>query len=122
MIGTFLSGAVAASFLALGAGAFAAPRALAENYGIPLTDDAALAYVRGLGARDAVLGFIIIALLVRREHSALATTVGFSALVGASDFALVVAARRGDAPSSLAIHGIGTLGLLAVSGLVRSGL
>ncbi|GAC1441773.1 MAG: hypothetical protein NVS3B17_06450 [Vulcanimicrobiaceae bacterium] len=122
MIGSVFAALVAASFLALGAGAYVAPQKLGENYGLPSADPTAHGYIRALGARDAVLGLIILTLLVAKDRGALGATVALSALVGASDFAIVYAARGTTAKSSLAIHGTGTIGLLAVWGLLRSGL
>ncbi|GAC1311588.1 MAG: hypothetical protein NVS2B3_15300 [Vulcanimicrobiaceae bacterium] len=122
VIGSVLSALVALSFLGLGAGAAVAPGALAENYGLPSDDPTAHAYVRGLGARDAVLGLLVLRFLIAKARGPLSATVAFSALVGASDFAIVYAARGRVAKRNLAIHGGGTVGLLAVSGLVRAGL
>jgi hypothetical protein len=117
--GTLASALVAISFLGLAAGALAAPRALAENYGLPIDDATGDAYVRALGMRDAILGLIILTFLARGERGPLATAIGLSALVGASDFTIVAAQRRLEAPLSLAIHGTGTLGLLAIYALLR---
>jgi hypothetical protein len=119
VIGSIFSALVAISFLALGAGAYAAPAKLSENYGLPSTDPAAHGFVRALGARDAVLGLIILTFLIAKDRGALGATVALSALVGASDFAIVYAARGKTAKSSLAIHGIGTIGLLVVWALIR---
>ncbi|MBD5635093.1 MAG: hypothetical protein IAI49_11505 [Candidatus Eremiobacteraeota bacterium] len=59
--------------------------------------------------------------MLRRERSALATTVALCALVGASDFGLVATRRGRAAPLSLAIHASGTVGLLGIAALVRAG-
>jgi len=119
-VGPVLAGCVAASFLGLGAGALFAPRALAENYGLPVDEPKGIGYVRALGARDAILGLLTVAFLVQRDHRALATTVGLSALVGASDFAVIASTRGTEAPLSLAIHGTGTVGLLGIWALLRA--
>ena len=111
---------VAASFLGLGAGAAFAPQALSENYGLPVTNATALAYVRALGARDAVLGALVLWFLATRDRDALAATVALSALAGASDFAIVLGARGPAAAKNLAIHGGGTLGLVTVWQLLRA--
>jgi hypothetical protein len=116
-----LSVLVAASFLGLGAGSIAAPHALADNYGIPVGDATGVAYLRAVGMRDAVLGLVILAYVVRGNRDALAVAIALSALVGASDFTIVALNRGGAAPASLAIHGTGTLGLLAVWALLRQG-
>ncbi|GAC1545975.1 MAG: hypothetical protein NVS3B16_16040 [Vulcanimicrobiaceae bacterium] len=122
MFGSLFSALAALSFLSLAAGAFVAPTALAENYGLPVENDAARAYVRALGARDGVLGLLVITFLIAKARRPLGATVGLSALVGASDFAIVYTTRGLDAKKNLAIHGVGTVGLLAVWGLVRAGL
>ncbi len=119
-VGPFLAGCVAASFLGLGAGALFAPHALAENYGLPVDDATGFGYVRALGARDAILGLLTIAFLVQRNRRALATTIGLSALVGASDFAIIASTRGTAVPLSLAIHGTGTIGLLGIWALLRA--
>jgi len=121
VIGSTLSVCATLAFLGLGAGALAAPRALADNYGIAIEGPDQIAYLRAVGARDAVIGLMIAAFLARRERGPLAVALALSSLVGASDFALVAAARGRAAPLSLAIHGGGTLGLLVIAALVRAG-
>jgi len=122
VIGSVLSALVALSFFSLAAGALVAPTELAENYGLPVTGEPAVAYVRALGARDAVLGILILRFLATGARGSLGATVGLSALVGASDFSIVCAARGFDAKKNLAIHGLGTVGLVAVWAFVRAGL
>ena len=122
MIGSILSALAALSFLGLGAGSYFAPAALAENYGLPAKDETAFAYVRALGARDAVIGLIVLTFLIAKARGPLGATVALSALVGASDFAIVYGARGLAAKKNLAIHGVGTVGLLVVWALVRTGL
>jgi hypothetical protein len=121
VIGSALSVCAALAFLGVGSGAVAAPRALAQNYGIAVDGADQIAYVRAVGARDAILGLLILAFLARRERGPLAVTLALSAIAGASDFSLVAAARGRSAPLSLAIHGSGTVGLLAIAGFVRAG-
>jgi len=110
----------ALSFVGIGIGAAFAPEALADNYGIPIEDDTGRAYVRALGARDAILGILIAGFLASRNYQALSSTLGFSAIAGASDFALVLGMRGRSAPSSLAIHATGTFGLLYAATLFAS--
>lgn len=121
MFGLAISALAALSFLGIGAGAAFAPKALSVNYGIPVDDPAGFAYIRALGARDAVLGAIVLALMATRDHEALAVTLGLGALVGAADFSVVCGERGLAARQSLAIHGAGTLGLIAAALLVRAG-
>jgi len=121
VIGSFFSALVALAFVGLGAGACAAPEKLAQNYGLPSADATAHGYIRALGARDAVLGLLVLALLVAKDRGALGATVALCSLAGASDFAIVCAARGSAAKANLAIHGAGTVGLLGVWGLIRTG-
>ena len=120
LLGSLGATLVAISFLGLGAGSLAAPHALAENYGLPVEDETGIAYVRAVGMRDAVLGLVLLAFLVRREREPLAIVVGLSALVGASDFTIVGTRRGAAAPRSLAIHGTGTIGLIGIWALLRA--
>jgi hypothetical protein len=117
---TLLASLAACAFLSLGAGAFLAPQALSENFGLPVDDAKGFAYVGSLGIRDAVLGLLIARFLVTGNRSALEATLGISALAGASDFLTVARLRGGAAASSLFIHGGGTIGLLGIWALVRS--
>ena len=113
MIGSLLSALAALSFLGIGAGAAVAPAALSENYGVPVEDAAGCAYVRALGARDAVLGLLVATFALRGERRALTTAVGLATFVGASDLAIVAGLRGAAARTNLAIHAAGTLGLAA---------
>jgi hypothetical protein len=117
VIRSSLAWLAALSFIFVGVGAAFAPEALAENFGIPIEDDVARAYVRGVGSRDAILGILIATFLVTRNYRALATTLGVGALAGVTDFATVIAERGSAAAGSLAIHAAGTAGLLAASAL-----
>jgi hypothetical protein len=110
---------VACAFLGLGAGALVAPRALSRNFGLPVDDAAGAAYVGSLGARDAVLGLLVLTFWYTENRAALEATVGFSAIAGASDFVLVSRVRGTAAAPNLLLHGGGTLGLLAIWALLR---
>ena len=121
MIGSTLSALVALAFVGLGAGSFVVPRALAANYGLPVSTPTGVAYVRGLGVRDLVLGLLIGAFLIARvPRGVLAVTVALCALVGAGDFTLV-ATTPGANRRSLPIHGVGTAGLMVIWALLRAG-
>ncbi len=122
VIGSVLSALAALSFLGLGAGSLMAPGTLAENYGLPVRDETAFAFVRAVGARDAVLGLIVLTFLFSKARGPLGATVALAALIGASDFAIVYTTRGLAAKKNLAIHGLGTVGSLAVWSLVRAGL
>ena len=96
-----------------------APRALSRNFGLPVDDAAGAAYVGSLGARDAVLGLLVLTFWYTENRAALEATVGFSAIAGASDFVLVSRVRGTAAAPNLLLHGGGTLGLLAIWALLR---
>lgn len=121
VIGSTLSALVALAFVTLGAGSFVAPRALAGNYGLPVSDDTGVAYVRALGVRDLVLGLLTGAfLLARVPRGVLGVTVAFCALVGAGDFTLVATTPTANR-KCLPIHGFGTVGLVVIWALLRRG-
>jgi hypothetical protein len=111
---------VACAFLGLGAGSLVAPRALSKNFGLPVDDATGVAYVGSLGARDAVLGLLILTFWSTQNRAGLEATIGISALAGASDFVLVSRARGPAAAPNLLLHGGGTLGLLALWAFLRS--
>ncbi len=121
MTGVRLSACAALAFLGLGAGSLVAPRALARNYGLPVDAPDQIAYLRALGARDAVLGLLIASFASGRTPAPLAATLALSALVGAADFALVLGARGRSAAPNLLVHGGGAIGLLALAAIVRAG-
>jgi hypothetical protein len=118
MLASLLASLAALAFGAIGAGAALAPEKLSANFGIPVEDAAGRAYVRGLGARDAIVGMLIATFLASRNRPALAATLGIAALAGVSDFVVVFRERGSSAAGSLAIHASGTIGLLFVAGLV----
>jgi hypothetical protein len=121
LFGTILSTLVALAFLAIGVGAFAAARMSSEQYGIPARDPSSLADVRALGARDVVLGLIVIAFLIAKARGPLSVVVALSALVGLADFLIVLSERGPEGARSLAIHGTGTVGLLVTWAVLRAG-
>ena len=119
MIGSFVSTLVALAFLGLGAGAALAPADASRGYGVPAAASSEFAYVRAVGARDAVLGLLVFWFLVTGARGPLRATLAVSALVGASDFAIVLGTRGVAARGNLLVHAGGTLGLLAASRFVR---
>ncbi len=105
---------LAALFIAIGGGALAAPRFSARQYGLPLADENAdaLAFVRATGARDALLGALILASL--GERSALRRTLAWSALAGLADAGIVLA-RHG--PRFAHVFHLGGFAALALAAL-----
>ena len=123
VIGPTLSALVALAFIALGIGSYVAPRALAENYGLPISSATEIAYLRALGTRDLVLGLLVGRFLATAEsRAALRATVAVSAIVAAGDFSAVFGVRGGNAKTALAIHGSGIAGLLLVLALLARDL
>ena len=110
-----LFGGIAAVFAAIGAGAIVAPKASSGQYGLPSDDRGALAFVRGMGARDLVIAGMIFSSL--REPAALRRVLGWASLVGLADGCIVGLARgpkRQDA-----VHVAGFAGLVVAALLVR---
>ncbi len=110
-MGRLLTAASGAAFIALGAGALIAPKTFSGLFGLPAEEPTALAYVRATGARDALLGALVLA--SRNDAPALRRILGFSALLGLVD-AITVAALRGPRPQHIAHIG-GFLALAAAA-------
>jgi hypothetical protein len=121
MIGSLAAGMAGSAFLALGMGGLIAPGMSSTQYGLPTADRAALALVRALGARDLVLGIIVLTLLARRDRGALALVLGVSTIAAAGDAVAVAGGRRDAGPRQLSVHVGGAAALLAAWQLVRSG-
>ena len=111
MAGTIGLG-LAALFIAIGSGAVAAPRFSAAQYGVPAHDADALAFVRATGARDVLLGGLILASL--GERAALRRTLGWASLVGLADAAIVLG-RHGPRPQH--VFHLGGFAALALAAL-----
>ncbi len=119
MLGNALSALVALSLVAIGAGAFIAPRASAGQYGLPVDDAIGASYVRALGSRDLLLGLIIGSSLARgAPRRTLGTTISLCALTGMADFILVMT-TPGALRKRLPVHAVGILGLVALGALLR---
>jgi len=119
VLGKYGAGLAACALASLAVGSLVAPSPLAAQYGLPLSDDTSVAYVRAVGMRDLALAGLIFASLRRDDDRALEAVLAACAFVGACDFAIVLRGRGKGAGTSLAIHGAGTAGLIAISGLVR---
>jgi hypothetical protein len=112
-MGSLLSILSIASLFGVGIGATFAPEALAKNYGLALAegDDAGRGFVRALGARDAIIGAIALASVLRGDRDGVRRTLGITTFLAVADFTIVARARGLDAWTSLAIHGSGIVGL-----------
>jgi hypothetical protein len=104
--------ALGAAFAAIGAGALAAPRLSAAQYGLPTDDPTALALVRALGARDLAIGGALVS--NRDDRPALARICFWSTIVALAD-AAAVASVRGLRPQH-AVH-LGGAVALALAGI-----
>lgn len=121
MIGSIVAAMGGFAFFAIGIGALIAPGISSAQYGLPATDRTALAFVRAIGARDLVLGVIVLALLATKNRGALELVLSVSTLAAAGD-ALAVASGRSDAgPQQFSVHVGGAAALLLAWQLVRSG-
>ncbi len=108
-----LAGGAAALLVVIGAGGVIAPKISAGQFGIPLDDPAALAFVRAAGARDVILGAVMFASL--NDAKALRRVLAWSSLLGLAD-ALAVGSVRGLRPQHVVhLGGFAALALLALS-------
>jgi hypothetical protein len=121
MIGSIVAGMGGFAFFALGIGALVAPGIASAQYGLPVTDRTALALVRAVGARDLVLGIIVLLLLAARNRSALELVLGVSTLAAVGDAVAVSSGRSDAGPEQLGVHVGGAAALLLAWQLVRSG-
>ncbi len=121
MIGSIVAGLGGFAFFALGIGALIAPGISSAQYGLPATDRTALALVRAVGARDLVLGIIVLLLLAARNRSALELVLGVSTLAAVGDAVAVTSGRSESGPRQLGVHVGGAAALLLAWQLVRSG-
>jgi hypothetical protein len=96
----FLSPVVGITLVAIGLGALLAPRLSSRPLGLPVDDRNGRALVRALGARDLILGGIVLASL--DEPAMLRRVFGWSAVLGFLDAAVVVS-TRGPQPA-LILH------------------
>jgi len=119
LIGTVLSAVAALALVGLGAGALVAPERSAQTYGIASLERDVLAYVRGLGVRDLVLGALAALLLIAGKRNALAALFALAALAGLADFLIVWRARGAASRDSLRTHALGTFGLLVLAAILR---
>jgi peptidoglycan/LPS O-acetylase OafA/YrhL len=121
VIGSIVAACGGIAFFAIGVGALIAPGLSSVQYGLPTTDRAALALIRAIGARDLVLGIIVLLLLAARNRSALELVLGVSVIAAFGDATAVWTGRRDAGPRELAVHASGAAALLVAWRLVRSG-
>lgn len=76
------------ALLAVGAGALARPHGLAQSYGLPVEEPNGLNFVRATGARDVVLGAILIAVAYLHDPLALAVVIAAGLALSLADFTI----------------------------------
>lgn len=121
MLGSIFAALGGIAFVALGLGALLAPALSSTQYGLPTTDRTALALVRAIGARDLVLGIIVLLLLASRDRGAVGLVLAVSVLAAVGDATAVKTGRSDATPRHLAVHIGGAAALLVAWALVRSG-
>lgn len=94
MIGWALSVLVIAALLAVGPLVLVAPRRASQQYGIVLDDPRSLAFVRAMGARDAVIGGLLVLLALGGTRELLGWGMGVTASIAAIDLLLLTMDRR----------------------------
>jgi len=119
VIGSFIAACGGIAFFAIGAGAMLAPGLSSVQYGLPTTDRTALALIRAIGARDIVLGIILLLLLATRNRAALEIVLGVSVIAALGDATAVVTGRSDAGPRDLAIHAGGAIALIVAWRLAR---
>ncbi len=120
MIGTIVAALGGFAFTAVGIGALVAPGTSSTQYGLPTSDPAALALVRAVGARDIVLGALVLLLLARHDRDAVALVLSVSVLAAAGDATAVLTGRSDAELRHVAVHLCGAGALLAAAALLRS--
>jgi fructose-1-phosphate kinase PfkB-like protein len=127
MIGWTLSAIVVVSLLATGFVIVVAPRRSSEQFGIALDDPRAFAFIRAMGARDAVIGGLLALMLVARSRELLGWAMCLGASVAVSDLLLVVADRRlagshHRVDAQVLLHTGGAVGLLVTAAALFAGV
>ena len=129
MIGWALSAVVVVSLVAVGLGAFAAPRRSAVQYGIVLDDSRALAFIRAMGARDLVIGGLLALIAFERRPEPLGWGLCLTAAIAVADYVVVTADRRSPTSTepprgrngARVLHATGAVGLVIAGGLLLAG-
>ena len=113
MLGLAVAALVALGLIGIGAAALVAPRRALQQYGILLDDPRALAFIRAMGARDLVIGVLLLLLAAAGRREILAWGMAVSALIALVDYAVVSAA--GARAAARALHAIGGIAVLVAA-------
>jgi hypothetical protein len=127
MIGWSLSALIVVSLLSLGLGVLVAPQKSSEQYGIVLDDPRALAFLRAMGVRDAVIGALLALMALARARDMLAWGIAVTAAIAVADYLLVTADRRitgvreGGLDAARLLHAGGAVVLLLTAWALLAG-
>ena len=127
MIGWSLSALIVVSLLSLGVGVLVAPRKSSEQYGIVLDDPRALAFLRAMGVRDAVIGGLLALMALGGARDMLGWGIAVTAAIAVADYVLVTADRRLTRDPGMGLdaarllHAGGAVGLLLTAGVLLAG-
>ena len=127
MIGWSLSALIVVSLLSLGVGVLVAPRKSSEQYGIVLDDPRALAFLRAMGVRDAVIGGLLALMALGGARDMLGWGIAVTAAIAVADYVLVTADRRltgyrgTGLDAARLLHAGGAAGLLLTAGALLAG-
>jgi hypothetical protein len=130
MIGWSLSAVIVVSLLSIGLGVLVAPRRSSEQYGIVLDDPRALAFIRAMGVRDAVIGGLLALMALAGARAMLGWGMCLTASIAVIDLLVVTADRRGTTAGTTGrhrpdaarlLHASGAIGLLVTAGALLAG-
>lgn len=121
MIGTIIAAFGGLALLGVGIGALVAPAFSSSQYGLPTTERLALALIRAIGARDIVLGTLVLVLLAQGDRGALALVLLVSIIAALADACAVATGRSAAPPRTYVVHIGGGIAFLAAYALVRIG-
>jgi hypothetical protein len=130
MIGWSLSAVIVVSLLSIGLGVLVAPRRSSERYGIVLDDPRALAFIRAMGARDAVIGGLLALIALAGTRRMLGWGMCLTATLAVVDLLVVTADRRIAPPGTTdrhrldaarVLHAAGAIGLLVTAAALLAG-
>jgi hypothetical protein len=108
-----LPAALGAALVLVGTGALIAPALASRTFGLPSDDRTAQAYMRAAGARDLILGAIVLGSL--RDRPALRRTLAWTSLIGLTDAVAVYAVRGPTVQHVGHVGGFAAVALVALT-------
>lgn len=113
----FLCTLAAVMLIAVGALALISPERLSRSYGVPVSQLAALAYVRATGARDLTIGAIFAANVYLHDPLVLFVLALAGIALSLADFLIAFTFARGYRSEQLA-HIAGIAGFIVIAALL----